>query len=58
MEGLAMFGKRILLAIGISLAVSSAALAQQGGPTKPPPTHSVHVGHDVCKTHPNLPQCK
>jgi hypothetical protein len=50
--------KPILLAIGMSLVLAGAAAAQQG-PTKPAPdTSTTHVGHDVCKTHPNLPQCK
>jgi hypothetical protein len=59
MEGLAMLGKPILLAAVVSIVFSAAAAAQQGStPAKPPPTHLGHVGQDVCKSHPNLPQCK
>jgi hypothetical protein len=59
MEGLAMFGKPILLAAVVSIACTAVAVAQQGStPAKPPPTHLGHVGNDVCKSHPNLPQCK
>ena len=53
-----MSAKPSLLAFGISLAFLGAAVAQPSPGGKPSTTHSVHVGHDVCKTHPNLPQCK
>jgi len=56
MEGLAMFGKRFLLTLAISFVLSAVANAQQGGTN--PPSHPGHAVHDVCKTHPNLPQCK